>query len=123
MLRFVPLLAFALAACASGAPLPPRPAIETPEHHVGMITRDYVDTERRNWEGTGPRPLRTSVWYPASASAAMTESVSVGLFEGGLVAPSAPIASQRIHYPLIILSHGTGGSAFQMMWLGRFLAS
>jgi predicted dienelactone hydrolase len=123
MLRFVPLLAFALAACASGAPLRPRPAIETLEHPVGMITRDYVDTERRNWEGTGPRPLRTAVWYPASATAAMTESVSVGLFEGGLVAPSAPVAPQRSRYPLVVLSHGTGGSAFQMMWLGRFLAS
>jgi len=88
-----------------------------------MITRDYVDPARENWERTGPRPLRTALWYPAPRSAIMSESVTAGLFEGGIVAPGAPIAPDRSRYPLIILSHGTGGSAVQMMWLGRFLAA
>jgi|SRR5688572_8013268 len=91
--------------------------------HVGMVTREYVDTSRENWDRTGPRPLRTAIWYPAPPSAEMTESVTAGVFQGGSVAPGAPIAADRRRYPLIVLSHGTGGSFVQMMWLGRFLAA
>jgi predicted dienelactone hydrolase len=90
--------------------------------HVGMVTRAYVDPARRSWDRAGPRPLRTAIWYPAPRTSEMTEMVTAGLFIGGAVAPDAPIAGER-RYPLILLSHGTGGSAVQMMWLGRFLAA
>jgi predicted dienelactone hydrolase len=39
------------------------------------------------------------------------------------VAENAPIAAGPGRYPLVLLSHGTGGSAIQMMWLGHRLAS
>lgn len=90
--------------------------------HVGMVTRAYVDSARRSWDRTGTRPLRTAIWYPAPRTAAMTEVVTAGLFIGGAVAPDTPLAGER-RYPLILLSHGTGGSAVQMMWLGRYLAA
>lgn len=102
---------------------PPADAAAERERHVGMVTRDYVDRDRLDWTSTGPRPLRTAIWYPAPDAAAMTERVTAGFFQGGTVAPGAPVAPGSERYPLIVLSHGTGGSAVQMMWLGRYLAS
>jgi len=29
-----------------------------------MVTRPYVDNTQMNWSRTGPRPLRTAIWYP-----------------------------------------------------------
>lgn len=90
---------------------------------VGMVTRPYVDEQRKNWAGTGPRPIRTAIWYPADAKAKETESVGAPMLDGGLVAPSAKLSGAAQKYPLLVLSHGTGGSAVQMMWLGRYLAA
>src|SRR5215210_1867549 len=92
-----------------------RSAVAQDEFKVGMVTRDYVDGTRQNWERTGPRPLRTAVWYPAPPTSAMTEMVTAGLFVGGAVAPDAALDSSRRRFPLVLLSHGTGGSAVQMM--------
>jgi predicted dienelactone hydrolase len=90
---------------------------------VGMLTRTYVDDHRSNWAGTGPRPLRTVVWFPAPDGAKETEAVGAPMFDGGSVAPVGEISMRAEIYPLILLSHGTGGSAIQLMWLGRYLAA
>jgi len=95
----------------------------TPLFKVGMATRPFVDEQRRNWAGTGPRPIRTVIWYPAADSAKETESFGAPMFDGGSVAPQAPFSTRAQTYPLILLSHGTGGSAIQLMWLGRYLAA
>jgi predicted dienelactone hydrolase len=94
---------------------------------VGMVTRDFVDEKRNNWQGTGPRPLRTAIWYPAAA-VSKEETIFGGppdkqLFVPVTVAPAAEVSPNSQKYPLILLSHGTGGSALQMMWLGYYLAS
>jgi hypothetical protein len=34
---------------------------------VGMTTRAFVDTARKDWQDMGPRPLNTVIWYPAAA--------------------------------------------------------
>ena len=41
---------------------------------VGVAVRAFLDDERSNWQGTGPRPLTTIIWYPA-ASALVHEEV------------------------------------------------
>jgi predicted dienelactone hydrolase len=110
-----PFLALSLA--VSGAPPPT----------VGMVTRDFVDESRRNWEGTAPRPLRTAVWYPTDA-ATVTETIFGGpeetrLFVPWVVAPDAAVSRRKFRYPLVVMSHGTGGSALMMMWLGSSLAA
>ena len=92
-----------------------------------MVTRDYVDEGRKNWQATGPRPLRTAIWYPA-ATATEEETIFGGppetqVFVPVTVAPGAEISRSSQKYPLILLSHGTGGSAVMMMWLGHYLAS
>ena len=95
---------------------------------VGMVTRNFTDENRRNWEGTAPRPLRTAIWYPAAATAAKSETIFGGppdkeVFAPVTVATDAEISRKSQKYPLILVSHGTGGSAIQMMWLGYYLAS
>lgn len=68
--------------------------------------------------------LRITVWYPARADAP-TRSIDFPpdqpLFQVGRVAPDAPFADAA-RRPLILLSHGFGGSARMMGWLGLALA-
>jgi predicted dienelactone hydrolase len=104
------------------------PASAQTTFKVGMVTRDFTDEHRRNWQGAAPRPLRTAVWYPAPATAAESETIFGGpsdkeVFAPVTVAPGAEISNASQKYPLVLLSHGTGGAAIQMMWLGRYLAS
>ena len=95
---------------------------------VGMVTRNFVDEKRKNWQGTAPRPLRTAIWYPAATTATKEEIIFGGapaeqVFAPVAVAPDAEISRASRKYPLALLSHGTGGSALQMMWLGYYLAA
>ncbi|MCW5962512.1 MAG: hypothetical protein KIT83_00630 [Bryobacterales bacterium] len=67
----------------------------------------------------------TTVWYPAdSASAEQPQWLgppNSPLFSLGSAAQDAKPSPGR--FPLIILSHGTGGSASMLAWLGTKLAS
>ena len=94
---------------------------------VGMMTRPYVDTSRMNWLRTGPRPLQTAIWYPVD-SATRRETIFDGaaaeqIFVPVDVAPAATLSERSPKYPLVVMSHGTGGSAVMMMWLGVHLAA
>lgn len=94
---------------------------------VGMVTRKFVDATRRNWQGTGPRPEMTFVWYPAApGSEARTDwgdPAMRPLFAPIAVAPEAVLSSESQKYPLVLLSHGHTGVALELMWLGQYLAS
>lgn len=94
---------------------------------VGIMTRNFTDEQRKNWQGTGPRPLRTTIWYPALTGTGKTETIFGGpperqLFSPVTVAGGAELSPASQKYPLVLLSHGTGGSAVMMMWLGYYLA-
>ncbi len=104
------------------------PATARTTFNVGMVTRNFTDDNRNNWEGTAPRPLRTAVWYPRAAVTGKSETIFGGppnkeVFAPITVAGGAEISNASQKYPLILLSHGTGGSAVQLMWLGYYLAS
>lgn len=88
---------------------------------VGSISRHYVDEQRRNWDQTGPRPLETTIWYPASPTEHAVTPANAP-FELEPVEPDAPLAGQG-KYPLILISHGTGGCAPALLWLGHYLAA
>jgi predicted dienelactone hydrolase len=95
---------------------------------VGMVTRSFEDNKRKNWRGTAARPLRTAIWYPAAATATKEETIFGGapeteVFTPVTIAPAADISTARRKYPVVLLSHGTGGSAVQIMWLGYYLAA
>jgi predicted dienelactone hydrolase len=69
--------------------------------------------------------LRITIWYPA-APQAMEEALNVGppgkpLFTPGSAAPNADFEDARPR-PVILLSHGFGGTARIMAWFGTALA-
>ena len=61
--------------------------------------RELTDPKRSRWDTGGHRPVRVYLWEPDGT-------------------PSASVAT-----PLVLLSHGTGGSALEMFWLAQALAS
>lgn len=96
-------------------------------YKVGLRTLFYTDDMRLNWHGTGPRPLLVDVWYPA-APTAHEAPVLVGepeapLFRAGHAARGANLPDDDLIFPLIMISHGTGGAAVQLGWLASALAA
>lgn len=93
---------------------------------VGQRTLKLRDRSRRNWTNTGSRPLLTELWYPAATDSPVQELPFGGpepLFRIAPVARDAPWHPRVEKTPLILLSHGTGGSALQMGWLARQLCT
>jgi len=79
-----------------------------------------------NWRGAKTHALLATVWYPAVPSAVVGPIEIPGmsqLFVIGNYAQDATLASSPAKFPMIVLSHGTGGSALQMAWLGTVLAA
>ena len=82
----------------------------------------WLDLSRQNWDQTGPRPVAWSAWYPASPrSSRMIPRMAWGLFDLGEVDPDQALAHGG-PWPVVLLSHGTGGSAESLGWLARELA-
>jgi predicted dienelactone hydrolase len=96
-------------------------------HPVGSTSRDYVDDQRLNWQRTAARPLNTTIWYPAEASVDKRQLHSRDANPLFVPLPptaqDAPLSNAQARYPLILISHGTGGSAAGMFWLGYHLAA
>ncbi|WP_348946520.1 alpha/beta hydrolase [Chitinibacter sp. FCG-7] len=92
-------------------------------YRAGWTSRSWQDNQRRNWDDTAARPLQCEIWYPTLASG--EQRIPFGdpvapCFDAGMaVRDAAPIAGAL---PCVLLSHGTGGSALQMAWLGTALA-
>lgn len=89
---------------------------------VGLALERFEDNDRQAWRSGRARPMHTHIFYP-------TESTDIKpfylgakdnpLFNAGNVAHNAlPVSEKR---PLVLMSHGTGGSAPQMLWLADAL--
>jgi predicted dienelactone hydrolase len=104
-----------------------RPSIaKNPVFKVGVASRAFNPPEPYNWRGAKTHQLLTTIWYPAAV--AVEKPQFVGSAESpfalaGSAAPDAPLAPKPAKFPLILLSHGTGGSTLMMAWLGASLAS
>jgi predicted dienelactone hydrolase len=93
---------------------------------VGMSFRPFMPDKPYNWRGAKTHVLVTTIWYPAAASAVEHPIEIPGmseLFTMGSAARDANLATTPLKFPLVVLSHGTGGSALQMAWLGSALAA
>jgi predicted dienelactone hydrolase len=94
--------------------------------HVGVTHKVFHPKASRNWRGDEQKDLRCIVWYPAAEMAVEVPQLvgppNAPLFEAGSASPNAALAPSMNGRPLILLSHGSGGSAIQMAWLGTELA-
>lgn len=95
---------------------------------VGVVLRSFVDQERSNWQGTGPRPLATIIWYPATSGAKLKapdflDPQMQKYFVSYPLAENASLSGEQNKYPLVVLSHGNTSLALSLDWLGYFLAS
>lgn len=123
-------VALALTACATlcVALNPDHKKEEAPAPHaVGYSVRQFTPGEDYNWRGSQDHTLSAIVWYP-SEDTTEEEDQYIGppdapLFYAGRVAKDATFAPSFGQYPLLALSHGTGGSALQMAWLATYLAA
>jgi predicted dienelactone hydrolase len=92
--------ALVLAACCAGA-----------HAQVGL--------RRLTWPGPAGsgEDIQAAAWYPTSAHA---QAMRFGPLEM-TVAPGAPLPAQR--RPLVVISHGAGGSEWAQAWLAQALAA
>jgi len=85
---------------------------------VGAQTPGYsrytVDAEHR------AAPIPTSVWYPASSGSGPVQIGANILFLGEDALQEATPASGR--HPLVVVSHGSGGTKDGLSWLGAGLS-
>jgi len=94
---------------------------------VGFSLRQFSAPRDHNWRGSDDRTLTGIVWYPAENGADAKDQYvgppDAPLFYAGRAAKDATLAPASARFPLVALSHGTGGSAMQMAWLGTYLAA
>src|SRR5579864_9093508 len=112
----VPLLLFVCAVVGSSACAQKKDKNQPPlQFKVGVTSRVFHPKAQRNWRGAQHQELSVVVWYPAAENAVETQQVigapDASLFLAGKVAEHAAMAPALEKWPLIVLSHGTGGSA------------
>lgn len=96
-------------------------------HKVGLVRRSFTPPEPYDWRSAKTHALVTDIWYPAEPTA-VEQAQWIGspdnpFASAGKAAPDAAIIATPEKLPLILLSHGTGGSSLMMAWLGTALAS
>ncbi len=93
--------------------------------YCGFATGQLLDERRTNWDGDGPRPIKWAVWYPTAQVPTEADAAkdTRRLFLLGDVIEDAPLARGDAKWPVVVLSHGTGGTAEGMGWLAYVLAT
>ena len=113
-------LLLGLQACAPVAS--PTPDID---YASGEVVQTYSRPGAALRDALGRDSQRATIWYPASPDAPETPriigSADQPFFISGQAADGSAFAAQA-PLPLIVISHGFGGSARQMAWLGTALA-
>jgi len=81
---------------------------------TGITTFHYYDTARS-------RPVVTEVWYPVDPES--PAKAASGFWLRCDEARDAPLSTKKSQYPLILMSHGSGGDRYNISWLAEVLAS
>ncbi|HTQ02190.1 MAG TPA: lipoprotein signal peptide [Casimicrobiaceae bacterium] len=102
-----------LAAAASAAAQAPVPAV----YPVGVREVEYVETTY------GPRTLTMNVFYPGALPEPAPPPFAMELFANFRVYRDVEIATAPRKFPLVMLSHGRGGSGLVYAWLAEYLAA
>jgi len=94
---------------------------------VGVAVRHLLPSGPYDWRGAGMHALLEVVWYPAESGAdpkpQRIPPVGPAIFEAAPAAAEAKIAASPAKLPLIVLSHGTGGTAQSLAWFATALAA
>src|SRR6202008_1134279 len=82
---------------------------------VGVTARRVAPPEPYEWRGAGTRALIPNVWSPADARTQVAQQFigppnAPPLFEAPPAGANAELARSPAKLPLIMLSHGTGGT-------------
>jgi predicted dienelactone hydrolase len=98
----------------------------TAPYHDGEAQREFAPSVARDWRGAKTERLITTLWYPVDPRI-LEQPHDIGfpghaVFRGHPIAWGAPLSAATRKYPLIVLSHGTGGSANDLDWLASALA-
>ncbi|MGN6213084.1 alpha/beta hydrolase family protein [Parafilimonas sp.] len=92
-----------------------------PLQTVGLDSRKFIDPKRQNWSGTGPKTVRVLLWYPAYDRTGNPHLV--GNADKVPVIKSGAFVTGPEKYPLILLSHGSGGMAMDLAAWAFYLAA
>lgn len=103
-------LLIALVVTAAGCATTPL-AGEGAKTPMGMTEVVYTDAARE-------RTLVCQVYYPAEEGAATEEETHAKVFDL-LVARDAPVKDPVAQHPLVVISHGSGGTHVDLNWLAR----
>ena len=94
---------------------------------VGVAVRHLLPTGPYDWRGAGMHALLEVAWYPAENDVEPKPQrippVGPAIFEAAPAAVEAKIAASPAKLPLILLSHGTGGTAQSLAWFATALAA
>jgi predicted dienelactone hydrolase len=94
---------------------------------VGVTTRVFVPQEPYEWRAAQMHGLVVTIWYPARADTVEAPQwfgpPDAPMFSAGSAKPEAAMVPAPEKLPLIVLSHGTGGTGMTMGWLGTALAA
>lgn len=75
------------------------------------------------WDGKHQRPITVHVFYPThdspSAPSTLSKPTEELFVPGNAIWYATPAEAKKL--PLVLMSHGTGGSALQMSWLAEKL--
>ncbi len=81
---------------------------------TGITTLHYYDVDRN-------RPVITEVWYPVDPDS--PSKTPTGFWIRCDEARDAPLSNKEKKYPLIMMSHGSGGDRYNISWLAEFLCA
>lgn len=87
---------------------------------VGYTSGQVYDNSRLGWTGKSARPVQWSAWHPARAGTGGPDTSSPFLDLGDLRVQAELAADGP--FPVVFLSHGTGGSPESLGWLASALA-
>lgn len=95
--------------------------------HVGETTRTFHPQAERHWRKARTQALITNIWYPVDISVPeVSHNVGTPSRSPFRIKPSAgkaPITSTQAQHPLLLLSHGTGGTASSLDWMAAALTA
>lgn len=104
MKRFIPALALCIGASAAHA--------DVAGLAITQVFMPHHDQE-----------TRVAIWYPATATESPTIYAQNPVFQGVEAYLDAPIAqATEEHFPVVLFSHGMGGTDRAQAWLGAALA-